>query len=75
MLEQTVAVTITKHTNTHACALIILGPATEEETVDLKRGSKKDYSLWRYAAAAAAAALGDKASIHLGLNLRHSEEK
>lgn len=42
------------------------------ETVDLKRGNKKDYSLRR---AAAAAALGDKASIHLGLNLRHSEEK
>lgn len=40
------------------------------EAVDLKRRNKKDYSFWRYAAA-----LGDKASIHLGLNLRHSAEK
>lgn len=31
MLEQTVTVTITKHTNTHAYALIILGPGTEEK--------------------------------------------
>lgn len=40
------------------------------EAVDLKRRNKEDYSLCRFAGA-----LWDKASIHLGLNLRHSAEK
>lgn len=31
MHEQTATDAITKHTNTHACALIILGPGTEEK--------------------------------------------
>lgn len=59
-------------THQHPCMHVnYFGSRHWGEAVDWKRGNEKDYSLWRYATAA----LRDKASIHLGLSLRHSVEK